>query len=137
MHDRQQELSTALVAIEDLLHDIAAFGDRHAEAVAAVPAEMRPSATNLAHYLAVRTRDLRGLQARLHALSLSSLGRLEGHVLGTVLGVRTALRSLAALPANVPHPSNRSTATTRSSGWSATPRRCSGRARGAATRASW
>jgi len=100
MHDRHQELSTALVAIEDLLHDLAAFGERHADAVAAVPAEMQPSARNLAHYLAVRTRDLRGLQARLHALSLSSLGRLEGHVLGTVLGVRTALRSLASVAGN-------------------------------------
>jgi pyruvate kinase len=36
------------------------------------------SALNLAHYLALRRRDVRPLQRRLMALGLSSLGRSEG-----------------------------------------------------------
>jgi len=43
------------------------------------------SAQNLAHYLALRRRDIRRLQLELAGLGLSSLGRCEGHVRDTVL----------------------------------------------------
>jgi len=43
------------------------------------------SATNLAHYLGLRKRDVRPLQLELAALGLSSLGRSEGHVRDTLL----------------------------------------------------
>jgi pyruvate kinase len=55
-----------------------------------VHATYRDSARNLAHYLALRTRDQRGLQAGLSRLGLSSLGRSESHVLANldkVLGI--------------------------------------------------
>ena len=42
------------------------------------------SASNLAHYLAMRQFDLRHLQDRLSHASLSSLGRAEGSVLSTL-----------------------------------------------------
>ena len=41
----------------------------------------RPSALNLAHYLALRRRDLRELQVALMPFGLSSLGRCESRVL--------------------------------------------------------
>ncbi|MGE5641349.1 MAG: hypothetical protein ACM30H_14765, partial [Clostridia bacterium] len=44
----------------------------------------RASAVNLAHYLALRARDVRKLQLALAGLGLSSLGRCEGHVLDTL-----------------------------------------------------
>jgi len=50
----------------------------------ALPAH-RESARNLAHYLALRRRDIRRLQLELAGLGLSSLGRCEGHVRDTVL----------------------------------------------------
>jgi pyruvate kinase len=84
----------ALAAIGELLQDIADGEITHAADIAAAAPDMQASARNLAHYLAVRTRELRPLQAELSALSLSSLGRLEGHVRGTVLGVRRALLAL-------------------------------------------
>ena len=40
-----------------------------------------PGAINLVHYLGLRRRDMRSLQERLAALGLSSLGRMESHVL--------------------------------------------------------
>ncbi|WP_373067782.1 pyruvate kinase, partial [Thioalkalivibrio sp.] len=52
------------------------------------------SARNLADYLALRCRDLRPLQLRLARQGLSSLGRVEAHVLASidqVIGVLTAL----------------------------------------------
>ncbi len=54
----------------------------------------RVAAENLAHYLAVRRDDLRPLQERLARLGLSSLGRMEGHVLFTVDAVRRAITGL-------------------------------------------
>lgn len=51
----------------------------------------RPSATNLVHYLALRQRDLRALQRALSDCGLSSLGRSEGHVLGSLRAVSQRL----------------------------------------------
>ena len=42
------------------------------------------SAINLVHYLGMRRRDMRPLQERLAAAGLSSLGRMESHVLANL-----------------------------------------------------
>ena len=42
------------------------------------------SAIDLAHHLALRRQDLRGLQQALSRLDVSSLGRAETHVLGSL-----------------------------------------------------
>ena len=52
------------------------------------------SAANLLHYIALRRHDVRQLQEQLAALSLSSLGRSESHVLG---GLDAVLRILYRL----------------------------------------
>jgi pyruvate kinase len=62
----------------------------------------RESAANLVHYLALRRRDLRGLQMRLAALGLSSLGRAESHALATVTAVLKALHSIGGRPWHPP-----------------------------------
>lgn len=73
----------------------------HERALAATIAQVdpthRPSAQNLAHYLALRRFDMRRLQQRLSALGLSSLGRAETHVLASVDKVLGLLHSLAGL----------------------------------------
>ena len=56
------------------------------------------SASNLAHYLAMRASDLRTLQARLAMLGLSSLGRSETHVLANLDKVLGILHGMAGLP---------------------------------------
>jgi pyruvate kinase len=60
--------------------------------------EFQASASNLAHYLALRHRDLRPLQRSLMALGLSSLGRLESRVLPSLLAVKASLAALCGLP---------------------------------------
>jgi pyruvate kinase len=62
-----------------------------------VRAGFEESASNLAHYLALRHRDLRPLQRPLMVLGLSSLGRLESRVLPTLVAVKSALAALAGL----------------------------------------
>ncbi|MBB6099840.1 pyruvate kinase [Deinobacterium chartae] len=54
----------------------------------------RPSAQNLAHYLALRRRDLRELQAELVPWGLSSLGRSEAHVMATLEAVIATLAAI-------------------------------------------
>ena len=68
-------------------------------------ADFRPSAENLARYLALRTHELSDLQPRLSALGLSSLGRCEGHVMANLDAVIAALShicgdSAATFPAD-------------------------------------
>ncbi len=53
-----------------------------------------PGALNLAHYLALRSRDLRELQSDMMPWGLSSLGRAESRVLPTL---EAALRTLSVL----------------------------------------
>jgi pyruvate kinase len=64
---------------------------------AAAPA-MRASAYNLVHYLAVRRLDVRELQGELSRLGLSSLGRMEAHVMASLQAVQEALCTLRQQP---------------------------------------
>ena len=58
----------------------------------------RKSARNLAHYIALRHRDIRPLQEELAHLGLSSLGRAEAHVMATLDAVIAAVNGLACQP---------------------------------------
>ncbi|WP_417272499.1 pyruvate kinase [Celeribacter halophilus] len=56
--------------------------------------EFRPSAQNLAHYLALRHADLTPLQPDLAGLGLSTLGRTEPHVRASLDAVEATLATL-------------------------------------------
>lgn len=71
---------------------------RSASRLDRVHANFRASARNLVHYLSLRRRDRRGLQWRLAALGLSSLGRAESNVLATVDAVLAILHRLLGGP---------------------------------------
>jgi pyruvate kinase len=97
---RPDRLRRVLADVERLMDATRAAADVRQCAIDAVPADRRPSAVNLAHYLALRRHDLRPLQRELRDLSLSSLGRLEGHVADTLHGLRLVLLALLGeLPA--------------------------------------
>ena len=64
----------------------------------------RRSARNLAHYLALRRRDIRGLQLQLALLGLSSLGRTESHALDAVQTVHRVLNALLGANSSLPSP---------------------------------
>lgn len=65
--------------------------------------EFLPSALNLAHYLALRRRDLRGLQTALMPWGLSSLGRIESRVIPN-LDAAIATLSRVCHPQHSPTP---------------------------------
>ena len=70
--------------VETLRRSIEQQAEPAKAALLELPIERRRSAENLLHYLALRSRDLRPLQDRLARLGLSSLGRVEAHVMATI-----------------------------------------------------
>ncbi len=58
--------------------------------------------SNLDHYLALRSSDLRPLQTVLTSFGLSSLGRSESRVLSTIEAVLRAVRALSGMPECLP-----------------------------------
>lgn len=94
-----------LVSLRGELLALKAALQADAERAAAVTAGVHPnfsdSALNLIHYLTLRCHDLRPLQQQLSALGLSSLGRLESHVMASldaVIGVLDVLVGDAPRP---------------------------------------
>jgi pyruvate kinase len=82
-----------LLRVEGRLFDLEK-GMRHS--IEGVPPDRRESARNLVHYVALRHHDLRHLQNQLTQRGLSSLGRSESCVLGSLLEVsKRAHESLA------------------------------------------
>jgi pyruvate kinase len=88
-------LNELRAAIEELTNEALAQERKLASELDRVLPEHVAPARNLLHYLALRQHDLRDLQGSLAALGLSSLGRAERCVLGTLEAVGRALAALA------------------------------------------
>lgn len=69
--------------------------------IEATPESNRASLVNFIHYLALRRHDIRKLQMKLGSLGLSSLGRLEAHVLTGIESVLCVLESLIGIESSV------------------------------------
>ncbi|MGF1510307.1 MAG: pyruvate kinase [Myxococcota bacterium] len=79
----------------EVLRDAAKQLERsHHSDLSLIPDAYRDSARNLIHYTAIRQHDIRALQRDLHALGLSSLGRMEAYVLASLDAVLAALRRM-------------------------------------------
>ena len=78
------------------LHDKAIkLENEYQEELKSIAENQRMSAKNLIHYLAVRQVDIRDLQIELGYLGLSSLGRLEAHVMAGLKSVAYALNCMS------------------------------------------
>ncbi|HTT77211.1 MAG TPA: pyruvate kinase [Candidatus Binataceae bacterium] len=91
--------------LDDLIKRLSEIKQALAEAETAVASGLdrihptfQKSARNLAHYVALRHRDIRPLQKELAQLGLSSLGRAEAHVMATLDAVLAAVHGLAGEP---------------------------------------
>jgi pyruvate kinase len=100
---RTLRLDRTARSVEELRRAALAAEQEFAAELDATAHSTRESAYNLVHYLAVRRLDVRELQDELARLGLSSLGRMEAHVMAslqTVLEVLYALRN-QPVPAEV------------------------------------
>lgn len=82
--------------ISELYHQVVAEGDALFAKwkVDIKRSEFNESARNLSYYLALRQRDIRGIQRELVPWGLSSLGRLESKTLSTLEAVIQALTAI-------------------------------------------
>jgi pyruvate kinase len=89
--------------VEELWRAVLAAAQEHGDSCEAAALPMRESALNLVHYLAVRRHDIRVLQDELARLGLSSLGRMEAHVMASLQAVLRVLCTLegASIPAEL------------------------------------
>ena len=95
---RAIRLERANRGVEELRRGaLAAEQEFSAELGLAAPS-MRESAFNLVHYLAIRRHDVRELQDELARLGLSSLGRMEAHVMASLQAVLQVLHTLRGEP---------------------------------------
>lgn len=87
--------------LEELRNELKALEQLFAPALQQVHPHHLGSAINLVHYLGIRRRDMRPLQERLAAAGLSSLGRMESHVLANLNAIIDLLRcALGKSPAD-------------------------------------
>ena len=95
---RTLRLDRAARGVDELRRAALAAEQEFAAELDAVALSMRESAYNLVHYLAVRRLDVRELQDQLAMLGLSSLGRMEAHVMASLQTVLEALFTLRHQP---------------------------------------
>jgi len=95
---RDVAAASALRAVEELRRSALAFETEFADALSRAPPVRRESLRNLLHYLAVRRHDVRDIQYMLARLGLSSLGRMESHVLASLNAVLEVLHRLSGRP---------------------------------------
>ncbi|MBK8740023.1 MAG: pyruvate kinase, partial [Betaproteobacteria bacterium] len=95
---RTLRLDRAARGVDELRRAALAAEQEFAAQLDAVAPAMRESAYNLVHYLAVRRLDVRELQKELTQLGLSSLGRMEAHVMASLNAVLEALHVLRNQP---------------------------------------
>jgi len=95
---RALRLERAARGVEALRRAALAAEQEFAAELDAVAPSMRESAYNLVHYIGVRRIDARQLQNELARLGLSSLGRMEAHVMASLQAVLEALYTLRHRP---------------------------------------
>jgi pyruvate kinase len=91
-------LGRAKRGVEELRRAALAAEQEFSAELDLVAPSMRESAFNLVHYLAVRRHDVRELQDDLARLGLSSLGRMESHVMASLQAVLRVLQTLRGEP---------------------------------------
>jgi pyruvate kinase len=90
----QSQLEELIQNLNFLLSEMAELETSGLIGAAEVHPDHRASARNLLDYLALRRHDIRPLQSKLARLGLSSLGRTEQHVLGSLHTVLKVLHKL-------------------------------------------
>ncbi len=87
----KQPVGTLLEGLERLQRLMLQAENDHQDILVSLPAEQRTACSNLLHYLALRSEDIRDLQRRLHVAGLSSLASAESHILAQLSAIMERL----------------------------------------------
>lgn len=95
---RSITIERAIRSVTELRQTAISLEEELADLLQKTSPACRESAYNLVHYLAIRRHDLRELQRELIRLGLSSLGRMEAHVMASLDAVLGTLYRLDQRP---------------------------------------
>lgn len=97
----QDSLNHLYSQLSELRNYVINIEEKYSEDLQNVHLDWLDSARNLLHYIGLRQNDLRPLQIELGYLGLSSLGRLEAHVLAGIDSVLFALDRMRLEPGKI------------------------------------
>lgn len=80
--------------IEEIIEKAKVLEDSYSSLIAKVQPSYHESALNLIHYLAFRSFDIDELQDRLRFMGLPDLANIEGHVMTSLLAIKTIINHL-------------------------------------------
>jgi pyruvate kinase len=89
-----QEIESVIARLQPIRLEVQKAEQHFCEELDHVYSGNLQSARNLVHYMSLRRHDLRDLQEDLGRLALSSLGRLESHVIATLDALMAVLHQL-------------------------------------------
>jgi pyruvate kinase len=90
------EIESIIARLEPLRSELLQAEEHFHEELDRVYLGNLQSAGNLVHYISLRRHDIRELQQDLSRLAVSSLGRLESHVIATVDALLALLHKIAS-----------------------------------------
>ena len=98
MLKHQKELEEINDQIAEIVNSANTLSDKYSDLIEKVHPLYRENASNLIHYLAFRQFDIDELQGKLRLLGLPDLAHIEGHVMKSLLGLKTIINHLTGNP---------------------------------------
>ncbi len=95
---RQERLLTINNQIEEIINKANTLENKYTDLIIKVDPAYRESALNLVHYLAFRSFEIDKLQDRLRYMGLPGLSNIEGHVMKSLLAIKTIINHLNGNP---------------------------------------
>ncbi|MBT6767024.1 MAG: hypothetical protein HOA90_21025, partial [Prolixibacteraceae bacterium] len=83
--------------IEEIINEAKTLESNYYDLIMNVHLAYRESALNLVHYLAFRSFDIDDLQEKLKYMGLPDLSNIEGHVMKSLLAIKTILNHLRGI----------------------------------------
>ncbi len=90
----QEKLLEIDIQIEKIIEKAKAMENDFSDSISKVHPNYSKSATNLIHYLAFRNYEINELQDQLRFLGLPDLSNIEGHVMKSLLSIKTIINHL-------------------------------------------
>jgi len=91
---RREKLLNINEQIAEIIQKAKSLEVEYKSMISVVYPDYRQSALNLLHYLALRSFDIDELQSRLKNMGLPDLSNIEGHVMRSLLMIRTIINAL-------------------------------------------
>ncbi len=94
----QQKLSAINYQIKEIIKEANALASTHSALIEKAHPLYRENAMNLVHYMAFRGFKIDELQQKLRILGLPDLAHIEGHVMKSLLAIKTIINHLSGSP---------------------------------------